>query len=93
MVNTCFTEDFDRVLYNLATTLVVYVMCFLWEPIPYVIWSITITWLKYLIVGKSYNAWHVQTLKSEKSSKHHAINDQNCVSKCKLPLLYKRCQI
>ena len=51
MIDTCFPEDFERVVYNVMTVVVVYLMFFLWEPLPDVIWNVTIPWLRYTIIG------------------------------------------
>jgi len=53
IVNICFPENFDRVLYNYATMIVIFLMCFLWDPLPNLIWSVTIPWLRYPIIGIS----------------------------------------
>ncbi|XP_065912757.1 methanethiol S-methyltransferase-like [Dysidea avara] len=51
MIDTCFPEDFERVVYNVMTVVVVYLMFFLWEPLPDVIWNVTIPWLRYTIIA------------------------------------------
>ncbi|XP_065912758.1 methanethiol S-methyltransferase-like [Dysidea avara] len=50
-VETYFPEDFHKVFYNLATMMAIYAMCFLWAPLPYTIWNVTIPWLKYSILA------------------------------------------
>lgn len=51
IITTCLPDGFERIIYNLATVVVIAVMCLLWEPLPAVIWDITIPWLRYSVTS------------------------------------------
>ena len=51
IIDTCFPKDFERVVYNVMTAMVIYLVFFLWEPLPGIIWNVTIPWLRYAIIG------------------------------------------
>ena len=50
-ITACLPDGFERIVFNVTTALVMYVMFLLWEPLPHVIWDITIPWLRYTVIG------------------------------------------
>ena len=51
IVTTCLPEGFERIFYNLATAVVIFIVCILWEPLPTMIWDVTTVWLRYSVIS------------------------------------------
>ena len=51
IVTRCLPEGFERIIYNLGTVVVMLLTFSLWEPLPAIVWYITIPWLRYSIIG------------------------------------------
>ncbi|XP_065912756.1 methanethiol S-methyltransferase-like isoform X2 [Dysidea avara] len=50
IISTCLPDGFERIVYNVTTAITMYLMFLLWEPLPRIIWHITIPWLRYIVI-------------------------------------------